>query len=136
MVEHTEGCLQQGAEIEKLRQEYAAKWPGYCKKCEGCGAFSTQYDPSPAGVSLGPGSMMDCDPCPECAEKELCPRCGGPMPYDDDQPDKPCASCGWNGYEETPGMPPEHECYCWEKEIDEIEERVLQAAEDWRHLAL
>ena len=136
MVEHTESCLKQGAEIEKLRQEYAAKWPKYCRKCEGWGGFSYSYDPSPAGVSLGPGSMQDWDPCPECTEKELCPRCGGPVPYDPDRPDKPCAACGYAGYEATPGMPPQHECYCWEKEIDGIVERARElASEDWLDLA-
>ncbi len=37
-----------------------------CGTCEGTGIVETRFDPSPAGVSLSPGYMIDEEECPEC----------------------------------------------------------------------
>lgn len=131
---------------------WQARWPNSCSHCEGNGGFYSSYDPSPSGVSLSPGSIMDWDPCPDCTEKGICPRCGNDLPliaYKDDEtgewavdPDetdanKPCLRCGWNP--NAPDFcPPEMECWCGyeaEREFWKEHDRLLDLAdwrEDWR----
>jgi len=112
---------------EKIMQDYAAEiekytseWPDYCVACGGWGGHYSSYDPSPAGVSLSPGYMIEYDPCRVCVEQLICPRCGketinlvesrGGDTY-------LCAGCGWKE-STTAGLPqdPPHytECTCWE----------------------
>jgi len=114
--EHTDQCKKQHVDLQVERARYAAKWPNYCRKCHGEGFTWYTYDPSPAGVSLSPGSMEDCDPCPDCIEKGLCPRCGQKVwdGIDDWENNEPvmCPLCGWDE-SEPDSMPPEPECYCW-----------------------
>jgi hypothetical protein len=61
---HDEACLQAFAEYEHKKSEYESRWPNYCRNCNGDGGFYSTYDPSPAGVSLGSGFMVDFDTCP------------------------------------------------------------------------
>lgn len=129
-MEHTKQCQEATAKAQKAIEEFDQKWPKCCKKCGGAGELEYTYDPSPAGVSLAPGTMTDADPCPDCAEKGVCARCGEPLPEvfwsEGDWP-KPCPHCGtlfgwiyihgvqrenkaWIG-EIRPELP---ECWCWE----------------------
>ena len=55
---------------------FEERHPKYCRRCGGAGVKTESYDPSPAGVSLSPGSMTEDVACPECAEKNLCSLCG------------------------------------------------------------
>lgn len=110
---------------ELARVAYATKYPSYCQHCGGWGGSVYSYDPSPAGVSLSSGCMYDWEPCPECLEKGICPRCGTQHDPDSEWWAEPsgCPSCGWTEddgtewHRQTDGMPPPWECYCWEDDI-------------------
>jgi len=108
---------------------YKAKWPHHCQECDGWGGATSYYDPSPAGISLAPGYMVDFDPCQECLEKNICPRCGEHSEmmvesaagyYDEFK----CSKCGWS--EEAEGIPmepPEPDfCDCWS--LNDLKEEV------------
>lgn len=58
------------------QQEYDRVWPNHCSNCDGWGVFYSKYDPSPAGVSLSPGYMVDVEVCEKCIDQGICPRCG------------------------------------------------------------
>lgn len=115
---------------------YVQAWPDHCQTCGGTGIACYSYDPSPAGVSLSAGSMTDCDPCSDCEEKGLCPRCKFPRVWDEVlESHLACSACGfYNGPDEqhwTPGRPM-IDCYCHEsimfKQMDE-ERQAMRAAE-------
>ena len=112
-MKHTEGCLEYMSKAENMIKEYMEKWPNHCKYCGGWGGSYSTYDPSPSGVSLGSGYMIDIDPCPECCEKGNCPRCGehilDPVETEDWEN---CPHCGFD-WESPEGMPPDPECVCW-----------------------
>ena len=70
------------AGVKKVRDEYIAKWPLYCKKCEGWGGRTipaTYEEPE------------DFDECSACLSKGHCPRCGKTL--DDGAVD--CVFCNW-----------------------------------------
>ena len=81
---------------------WQSKWPEACEECGGWGGQSYSYDPSPAGVSLAPGSMYEFDPCeaPGCVSEGFCARCGKPtlseIPGVFEEGQGPCKNCGWN----------------------------------------
>jgi len=97
--------------------EYFVAWPHHCKHCGGWGGAYGYYDPSPSGVSLGSGSMLDFDPCPHCVEEGICPRCGREL-LDSDGFDV-CEHCGFDFYYPE-GEPPEPECFCNYADADSI----------------
>ena len=111
---HTPECW---AEIT-AHWDTADKWvqdhPNYCRNCGGGGGFVSSYDPSPAGISLAPGSMQEFDYCGECVEQGNCPECGqkmfDPNEYDWSEPII-CPHCGWKE-EETTGMPQGYQDFC------------------------
>jgi hypothetical protein len=79
---HTEKCLADHRQWEIEKELFEIQYPGYCRKCNGWGGHWYSFDPSPAGISLGPGSMQDFAVC-ECIEggewwEGRCPRCGAP----------------------------------------------------------
>ncbi|MEI7770113.1 MAG: hypothetical protein WCI67_09010 [Chloroflexales bacterium] len=73
---HTEAC----AAARAAQAAWDARWPHHCQECGGSGGIGYSYDPSPAGVSLSAGSMMDYEPCDCFAERGVCPRCAGRWP--------------------------------------------------------
>jgi hypothetical protein len=104
-MDHTDECLSAHARWQQDDQQWLARWPHHCRRCGGWGEGSELYDPSPSGVALPPGYIHLSDPCPECVERGLCPRCGASgLPEDG-----PCAACGWN---HDDGRPPQPECWC------------------------
>jgi hypothetical protein len=109
---HTEQCSKALEGSTAAREAYRQQWPRHCTTCEGWGILSESYDPSPAGVSLGSGFMRSEEPCACCYENGICPRCGGEFTQDLLEAETPCPHCGF--HEGTPGMPPPHECDCWE----------------------
>lgn len=113
MTTHTQACLESQAAINAQREAYKAQWPDHCPDCEGWGGHMSNYDPSPAGVSLGGGHFTEFDPCGTCYCKGKCPRCGGLMALGQDllEEETPCAWCGF--IEGTDGMQPLMECGCW-----------------------
>lgn len=136
---HTPACLKQAQERERTIQEWEARYPHYCRPCAARGQFFYSYDPSPTRVSLASGTLVDIDPCVECTEKGICPRCGtlawvvDEDGWMDDDTQTPCPSCGWNwGKQQDDGRPPDYECYCWEEAyVREERRRYLELlAED------
>lgn len=111
-VEHSAECKAAYADWERRFAEFEAKYPNYCQFCGGHGGHISYYDPSPAGMSLGSGWMLDYEPCPECIEKGICPRCGAKFDGDPECDDfDVCDECGFSA--ETPDDAPEEpECLC------------------------
>lgn len=67
-----------------------------CQRCNGTGWLFYEDDPSPAGVSLSPGMMTFIDPCPDCMEKGICPKCGGVLGEADDDGNCKCTACDYD----------------------------------------
>ena len=74
-----------------VNEKYKSDWPNHCTVCRGWSGIFSSYDPSPAGVALSPGNMMDFDSCEECYDKRVCCRCAAPLGEKDDEK---CPSCG------------------------------------------
>lgn len=120
---HTKRCAIARSRMEFKRNEFARRYPNYCRKCGGAGGFMWHYDPSPAGVSLAGGYMVDAEPCPECVEQGKCPKCGhqheitDPVnpPFSDE--DFACESCGYVPLQDDPPptAQPDYECHCWDR---------------------
>lgn len=118
-IEHTPECRDAIDQRNLEIATYVTDWPDYCRRCQGWGGSHSTYDPSPAGVALGPGTMDDFDTCPDCIDKGLCPRCGESLSTGasmvailDAPPLLRCPACKWTD-EETPGCPEPAECLCW-----------------------
>jgi hypothetical protein len=113
MVKHSDDCIKARARYEKDLAEFNARHPNHCQKCGGWGGHYGLYDPSPAGVSLGSGYMVDFDPC-ECVNNSICPRCGQKSESVQEAVetgvDIKCSLCGWK--EGDVGIPQEPECFC------------------------
>lgn len=71
-------------------EEYKAKWPNYCKVCNGWGGkyiHGTFWEPP------------DFDYCNRCIEDMKCPRCGKDYDHlgiETDYPSDSCPHCGWD----------------------------------------
>jgi hypothetical protein len=112
MGDHSPECQDQFRRAQEARQAWAQAWPHYCRSCNGYGGGWSAYDPSPSGVSLAPGSVVDFDPCSTRSDASRCARCFHQHGEEWLDGDLPCAACGWSTT--TPqGMPPEAECVCW-----------------------
>jgi predicted RNA-binding Zn-ribbon protein involved in translation (DUF1610 family) len=104
-------------------KEYKLKWPNYCQTCNGWGGSTYTYDPSPKGVGLSSGYMIETEPCSDCIDAFICPRCGA---YNEAwlrnaDTTSPCENCGFEEME-TEGLPEEPECYCWyEKSCEQFD---------------
>lgn len=122
-MEHTQQCLEQTRRFLEEEEKWMEKHPKYCKNCQGWGVFYSTYDPSPAGVSLSSGSMVDAEPCSECVEKGWCPHCSGALELDSNDEFSTCTECGWTDKDEDKldGLPEPPECFCWEEEINKGE---------------
>ena len=79
-----------------------------CQKCHGTGFLAFKDDPSPAGVSLSSGYMIETEACPDCYGKNVCPVCGQKMVEVTDWATYDCEKdkcvCGWtyqNGQEKA-----------------------------------
>ena len=115
-MKHTEECEKRFSEQWAAREAWVKLWPNHCKTCGGAGASYSTYDPSPAGCSLGSGSMTDVTVCEDCSEKGICSRCGEQV-WDPDNIEDLCPKCGWDGKDH---MPPEPGCSCYFSDIPEI----------------
>lgn len=80
---------------------YNQRWQAYCRKCNGYGGAFEAFDPSPAGVGLPNGHMVDIHLCPDCFVQGKCPRCGLETLNGDY-----CTSCEWD-LDATDGVPDE-----------------------------
>ena len=63
---HLKECLVSKAKYLKLKRYYKWRWPSYCRTCMGAGEI-----PYTEAIRV-----LGSDPCPDCAEKGKCPRCG------------------------------------------------------------
>jgi ribosomal protein L37E len=112
--EHSKECLQAFGVYYLALTLYERYWPHYCRTCKGQGGTYSYYDPSPAGVSLAAGQMEDFEPCSECVEKDICPRCGEKSTIDWDADKQVCSVCGFDcSYKMA--APQEPECFCYEE---------------------
>jgi hypothetical protein len=95
---HSATCVLLSANYERLRAAFGLYWPDYCQTCNGLGGSFYHYDPSPGGVSLGSGFMVEFDECPDCIEQGKCPRCGKIDYWHSWMEDDPmiCPNCEWN----------------------------------------
>lgn len=110
-MKHLKECNRVFAIYEFTVQYYKDWWPSYCKFCNGWGGHVSYYDPSPSGVSLGSGYMMETDLCPHCVEKNICPRCGKINSNWKDNIDAHCYYCGWE-IDESKGLLEQPTCAC------------------------
>jgi hypothetical protein len=69
-----------------------------CKTCNGTGGITSTINGAPHGA--GYWSMDYEEPCPDCVEKEICPKCDSKMIYDEDTATDRCQVCG---YDESTG---------------------------------
>lgn len=115
---HDPDCAEAIIGREIAIRNYKSTYPNYCTNCQGWGGRGYSYDPSPAGVSLSPGSLWDFDPCPKCAQRGYCPRCGLKTLLDEqDEPTvEVCYACRFKQME-TEGIP-DVECFCYERHMD------------------
>jgi len=116
---HTESCQKRIDKITESRAKFIAQYPNYCVKCGGAGIIGYSYDPSPSGVSLGSGSMHECEPCEYCVGHDQCPRCGEKLAWIDESmvgPDQceyfKCYHCDWE--ENCEGIAQYDDCECYE----------------------
>lgn len=115
--QHSQDCLQAFGAYHLALQWYARTWPKYCLACQGRGVFVSSYDPSPAGVSLGSGSMTESEPCIACLEKGICPRCARMSILEShDSETYYCGLCGWVENKLSDVAPQQPECYCGEQQ--------------------
>jgi hypothetical protein len=112
-LQHTAACVHRRERYMADLAMWEAKWPGYCRRCGGKGMIEYSFDPSPAGVSLAPGTMTDADPCPVCLEHGWCPRCGKALTTDYENSSTWCEACEWNGQNDFECAPVEPKCECW-----------------------
>jgi predicted RNA-binding Zn-ribbon protein involved in translation (DUF1610 family) len=99
-VKHTAECNKLFEEAMAAHEAWRQRWPKFCKTCFGKGVHEYSYDPSPAGVSLAPGRMTDIELCPDCTEKDICPRCGHHIDglartWAELDVELSCPTCGW-----------------------------------------
>lgn len=100
----TEECLRIIAQAEAQRAAWAARWPSYCRECDGWGGhrYAVNLDEPPS-----------VEPCEGCAGRGRCGRCWALGLTEDGA--GPCAACGWDY---SDGLPPLVECYCWAEEVE------------------
>jgi len=77
-MDHTQACRDAFAQYAQVVTQFWRAYPQACRTCSGVGGFTSTYDPSPAGVSLGSGFLYDTEPCQDCEGHELptCALCG------------------------------------------------------------
>jgi len=66
---HTPDCLA----AQKAAAEYRARFPKYCKSCQGWGGYII---PGVWRTWNGDGTPDEYTVCPDCEGQDLCPRCG------------------------------------------------------------
>jgi hypothetical protein len=105
---HSPACYAAHTRWEEEMRQFEGRYPDYCRTCGGAGYTCYEYDPSPPGVSLSPGTMTDCDPCPDCEEQGKCGVCKAELGPDEDECERVC------GCSHDIIAPPEPECFCWD----------------------
>lgn len=122
-MKHTDYCTTSCISHQKEVEEFEKNHPNYCRHCDGWGVYFSTYDPSPSGVSLSPGTMLDCDVCPECVDKNLCPLCmieTVPVVGHEDN-ERVCLTCNWKEDNENhEGLSDGPECHCYLENVVEL----------------
>jgi hypothetical protein len=68
--------------------EYAAKFPNYCRACGGIGGHEGREARTPTE-------------CPECFGRGLCGRCATKLP----KYEATCPACGWRAFNSAEAVP-------------------------------
>lgn len=109
---HKDGCWYPKDMLEEAA--YQERWPNHCGRCDGWGGFP--FHDSDTGYS-------GADPCPECLERNRCPRCGGGIiaeAYWDASQYAVCDNCGYIESKTRGGAYVEDVCSCiYEAELRE-----------------
>lgn len=126
-VTHDAGCIAAQEQWKRDAAAYDAAWPKHCQECHGAGGKAVKYDPSPAGVALSPGYYTEFEPCPECYDKGVCPRCAGKMAGEGDEIPETCPHCQWKVAGGC-GAPAQPECWCWEEQMYRAEHPNYEAS--------
>lgn len=111
---HTHACQRAATTRWKERAAWEARWPNYCRSCEGWGEVvyvGSQYEPP------------ESDPCPRCSEQGHCPRCGGAT-LNDDNEYAHCGACGWKIGGKGCQLPPAYECEGCTEHALEMQRRI------------
>lgn len=99
-------CEKSQSDYLEYERKFLAKNPNYCRECDGFGIWAEEYDPSPYGVMLGRGTMVDMGPCEACEGQcalcrkpkheslSRCPHCRQ-VPLDDGKAPAPECFCGF-----------------------------------------
>lgn len=65
-----------------------------CKTCGGTGGIDVLENGAPYGAGYWP--MQTGEPCPDCVEKEICPRCDRKMNLNETDYSLKCPKCGYD----------------------------------------
>lgn len=108
---HSASCQKRQQQVEVKAMLYESDWPRYCRTCKGYGKFDFTENGAPHGEGFW--AMPMSEPCEDCTDLGVCPRCGQDGLTSEDRGDKdtgsgPCKFCGWD-YGDA-GLP-EYECW-------------------------
>ncbi|MHA2046156.1 MAG: hypothetical protein ACW99G_15295 [Candidatus Thorarchaeota archaeon] len=129
---HTGYCKKRKSRYYEKKAAFIHKWGDHCRTCGGQGGKYGQYDPSGYGVMLSPGAMVEFHECPDCLDKNICPRCGENIVRRNDIDQTACLHCDWSeedaesDYDGDYCLPPEFECSCYEEDEYEITREELE----------
>ena len=110
-MKHSTECLKRRQEVEKLRAEYIAAHPNYCRKCGGQGYKTTKENQAPIGSGYyWVEDIMEY--CNDCLDQGRCPGCGEKA-FTEEEVDKDleylcCSHCGWTIEKK---LPEEYDCW-------------------------
>jgi len=96
---------------------WIARYPGYCKSCNGWGRVTWEENQAPLGSGLTWNEQFE-DFCGKCLNEGICPRCGTYDATWDPMSKFLCPHCEWN--EDKPdGLPQVAEEIVLEEPLDE-----------------
>ena len=128
-MQHTDKCLALQKKYADAIRAWEARYPQYCHTCYGSGFLETR-DSVPYGSTNV--TLVGEDPCPQCVEKGICPRCGKFLIFDPDNDEREiCVFCKWDEKNGDP-RPPDFEgpCECEMTEIKEFQEQNIMPSND------
>lgn len=115
MKRHLESCVRTAISVRQAREEYEDQYPMHCESCEGWGGTVYVADPAFTLVPDIGENQVDIDPCRDCLEQGLCPRCSNS--YDPEEEDN-CSFCDFE-LGVTEGKPYPHTCICGDEEDED-----------------
>lgn len=105
---HTKACEEDYKNYQRNLAAFEARWPNYCRRCGSTGELVGDYDRDTG--------FQDIEPCPDCLEEGICPKCKSPTHVMNEEGYAWCFECGWiESIKDDDLPPPEFECYCYEE---------------------